>query len=181
MFWYVFRELVVADRRLQFGWRRFPGFFCLFSAALEHAHRHTSYDDAMVMEQGRTATEHVSVTPPRATDRPTSLPPGCRVPRGRGGWRRTPFFVLYYVDDGILVEVPWRPDGLRCRRAFASLASDHYRVFWVRSSRDPTLLDPHTISLWDTRFCVLGWDIDTVAKTISVPLGKLERLRDMLK
>ena len=50
----------------------------------------------------------------------------------------------------------------------------------VRSSRDPTLLAPHKISLWDTRLCVLGWDIDTVAMTISVPLEKLERLRDTL-
>ena len=49
MFGYVFRELVVDDRRLQFGWRSSPGVFCLFSAALEHAHRHTSYDDAVVI------------------------------------------------------------------------------------------------------------------------------------
>ena len=85
VFGYVIRELVVADRRLQFGWRGWPGVFGLFSAALEHAHRHTSYDGAVVMAQGPTATEHVSVTPPRATDWPASWPPGCRVPRGRGG------------------------------------------------------------------------------------------------
>ena len=168
MFGYGFREMVVANRRLQFGWRSSPRFFCLFSAALEHAYRHTTYDDAVVMEQGRPATEHVSVTPPRANDRSAPLPPGCRVPRGRGGGRRTPFFVLYYVDDRILVEVQWRPDGRRCRHASASLASDHY------------LLAPHKISLWDTPLCVLGRDIDTVAMTNSVPLKKLERLRDTL-
>ena len=50
----------------------------------------------------------------------------------------------------------------------------------MRYSRDPTLLAPHKISLWDTRLCVLGWDIDTVAMTFSVPLEKLERLRDTL-
>ena len=50
----------------------------------------------------------------------------------------------------------------------------------MRSSRDPTLLAPHKISLWDTRLWVLGWDIDTVAMTTSVPLEKLERLRDTL-
>ena len=50
----------------------------------------------------------------------------------------------------------------------------------MRSSRNPTLLAPHKFSLWDTRLCVLGWDIDTVAMTISVPLEKLERLRDTL-
>ena len=49
MFGYAFRELAVADRKLQFGWRSSPGVFCLFSAALEHAHRHTSYDDAVVI------------------------------------------------------------------------------------------------------------------------------------
>ena len=49
VFGYVFCEFVVTDRRLQFGWRTSPGFFCLFSAALEHAHRHTSYDDVVVM------------------------------------------------------------------------------------------------------------------------------------
>ena len=53
----------------------------MFSTALEHAHRHTTYGDAVVMEQGRTVTEHVSVTPPRATDRPSPSPPGCRVLR----------------------------------------------------------------------------------------------------
>ena len=95
MFAYVFRELVVADRTLQFGWS--PGFFCLFSAALEHAHRHTSYDDAVVMEQGRTTTEHVLVTPPRAIDRTAPLPPGCRVPRVRGGGGGAPF--SYYTTS----------------------------------------------------------------------------------
>ena len=93
---------------------------------------------------------------------------------------RSPFFVQYCVGDGILTEVQWWPDCRRCRRASAPLASDHYQLFWVRSSRDPTLLSLHKISLWDTQLCVLGWDIDTVAMTISVPLEKLERLRDTL-
>ena len=74
----------------------------------------------------------------------------------------------------------WYPDGRRSLRASASLASDHYRLFGVRSSRDPILLSPHTISPWDTRLCVLGWNIDTVAMTISGLLAKLKRLRDTL-
>ena len=95
VFGYVFRDFVVADRRLQFGWRSSPGFFCLSSAALEHAHRHTSYDDAVVMAQGRAATEHVSVTPPRRTDRPASLPPVSGPPRSEGGGGGSPF--SYYT------------------------------------------------------------------------------------
>ena len=45
---------------------------------------------------------------------------------------------------------------------------------------DPTLLSPHKIWQWDTGLCVLGWDIDTVEMTISVPLAKLERFGDTL-
>ena len=77
VFGYSFREWVVTDRRLQFGWRGSPGGGCLYSAALEHAHRHTSYDDAVMMEQGYNATQHVAVNPPRATDRPRPLPSAC--------------------------------------------------------------------------------------------------------
>ena len=40
--------------------------------------------------------------------------------------------------------------------------------------------DSHTISPWDTQWCVLGWNIDTVVMTITVPLAKLERLRNTL-
>ena len=123
VFGYVFRELVVADRRLQFGWRNSSGFSVCFPQ-LSRSSRTRSSPHVVRRRRGdgpgRTTTEHVSVTPPRATDRPASLPTGCRVPRGRGGWRRSPFFVLYYVNDGILVEVQWRPDGRRCRRASAS-------------------------------------------------------------
>ena len=42
------------------------------------------------------------------------------------------------------------------------------------------MLSPNNISLWDTRLCVLGWDIDTVAMAIFAPHEKPERLRDTL-
>ena len=42
------------------------------------------------------------------------------------------------------------------------------------------MLSPNNISLWDTRLCALGWDIDTVAMAIFALLVKLERLRDTL-
>ena len=105
-FGYTVRELVLTNHRLQFGWWSSPGFSRLSSAALEHAHRHTSYDDVVVMEQGRTATEHVLVTPPKATDGPAPLPPGRRVSRGRGG-RRSPFSYYTTYATGFW----WRYNG----------------------------------------------------------------------
>ena len=43
------------------------------------------------------------------------------------------FFERYYVDEGILVELQWWPDGHRCQRAVQSLASDprSARQLWV--------------------------------------------------
>ena len=37
-FGYVFGDSVVVDRRLVFGWRNSPGFYCLLAGATEHAH-----------------------------------------------------------------------------------------------------------------------------------------------
>ena len=90
-------------------------------------------------------------------------------------------FLKYYVEDGIFVEVQWGPDGRRCRRASVRMASDYFRLFGGRRPRDPTLVFPNKISPWDTVLCVVGWDIDTVALTISVPVAKMEQLRDKIR
>lgn len=89
-------------------------------------------------------------------------------------------FVQYYVHDGILVEVKWWHDGRCCRLASVSLGSDHFRLFGQRPSRNPPLLSPRKMSPWDTVLCVLGWEIGTVAMALSVPVAKLEQLRDTL-
>lgn len=48
VFAYTFRDWLVVDRRLMFGWANSPGYFCLFSDALNHAHVNTSFADAVV-------------------------------------------------------------------------------------------------------------------------------------
>ena len=177
VFGYSVGDLVVVDRRLVFGWRNSPGNFCVMTAALEHSHNHTSVANAVVTDLGRTATNHVEVPLPSERETPPPFPPGCRIPPGSGGGRSDSFFVRFYVDDGILVEVMWSPTGDRCKIASASCASDHFRIFGARGSRDPPLLSARKLSSWCTRLCVLGWDIDTVDMTISVPTDKRERLR----
>ena len=44
-----------------------------------------------------------------------------------------------YVDDGIIIELQWWPDGCRCLRAVLSLASDPWAnmVFPIRPSCQP--------------------------------------------
>ena len=92
VFGYAFRDLVIVDRRLQFGWRNSPGFWCLFSAALKHSHVNTSFQNAVFTPFGRAATSHVQVSSPAEGESPVSLPPGYRVPPGDGGGTTKPFF-----------------------------------------------------------------------------------------
>ena len=51
-----------------------------------------------------------------------SIPSDCERVPGNGGDAGDPFFVRFYVDDGILVEVRFFQDGRKLRRAMESLA-----------------------------------------------------------
>ena len=74
VFGYAMGEYVVADLRLQFGWRKSPGLWGLMASSLEHVHTHSafqddsSFQDAAVFLQGApraAAVEHVRLAPPR--------------------------------------------------------------------------------------------------------------------
>ena len=173
LFGYAFHGLVVVDRRLQFGWRNSPGFWSLFSAALEHAHVHTTFRNWVVTPFGQVETSHVTVSEPAEVEWPVLLPPGYPVPPGDGGGAAKPFLTQIYVDDAVLVEPQCSPVGNRCLRASQSMGSDHGRLLIERQSGDPPFLAPDKASSWHTRLEVLGWDLDTVAMTISCRKEKL--------
>ena len=147
-FWYVVGGHVVVDLRLQSGWRNSPGFWGLVSAALEHSQTHSTFQDAVVSPQG--AVGHVCLAPSRGSP-VVSLPRDCKPVPGVGGNTESSFFVLYYVYDGVLVEVQWWTDGRRCMRAVQSLVSDHFRLLGDRGACDPPLLSAGKITNWDTR------------------------------
>ena len=112
VFGYVFGDRVVVDLRLQFGSRNSPGFWGLMASALEHAHTHSTFQGADVSQQGAAAVAHVRISPPRGVP-VVSILGDCGPVFGSGGNAGNYFFVRYYVDDGILVEVQWWPDGRR--------------------------------------------------------------------
>ena len=87
--------------------------------ALEHAHNETSYRSAVCTDSGREATRHIVVRPIRES-RAAALPPCYVAPLGRGGGADDSFFVCFYVDDGVSVEVQRYPSGDRCLCASAS-------------------------------------------------------------
>ena len=101
----------------------------LLASALEHAHTRSTFQGAVVSPQGAAAVVHVGIAPPRGVP-VVSLPRDCRPVPGVGGNAGSYFFVRYYVDDGILVQLQWWPDGRRCLRAVQSLASDYFSFVW---------------------------------------------------
>ena len=61
------------------------------------------------------------------SDRETMpTPSDCKRVPGNGGDAGDIFFVKFYVDDGILVEVRFFQDRRKLRRAIESLGSDHF-------------------------------------------------------
>ena len=104
MFGYAFRDLVIVDRRLQFGWRNSPGLWCLFSAALAHSHVTTSFHNAVVIPFGRAVTRHVQLARQHKANPPSPFPRGTAFRRGTGGVSTRPFFTRMYVDNAVLVE-----------------------------------------------------------------------------
>ena len=65
-------------------------------------------------------------------------------------------------------------------RASQSMGSDHGRLLGERRVGEPPLLAPEKVSWWHTRLEALGWTIDTIAMTISVPPAKLVQVRELL-
>lgn len=57
-------EMVVIDLRCQFGWRSSPGFWSLFSSALEHSHTHITFQTASVLPAGVEAVVHIKIVSP---------------------------------------------------------------------------------------------------------------------
>ena len=65
-----------------------------------------------------------------------TIPSDCERVPGNGGATSYTFFVWFYIDDGILVDVRFFQDGPRLRRAIESLASDQFRLL------DPAISPP---------------------------------------
>ena len=150
VFLYAMGSYVVVNLRLQFGWRNSPGFWGLMASALEHVHTHSTFQDLAVSPQGAAAVEHVRHAPLRRGS-VRSLPRNCRPVSGSDGYAGSCFFVRYYVDDGILAEVQWWPDGRRSMRAARSRWRRTTFACWAYVARPTLLFCPPAKSLTGTR------------------------------
>ena len=98
-------NFVIIDWRLQFGWTSTPSLWGVSGTAVEHAPNNTTFANAVVTPEGREATSHVQVVPPRENKVRGRLPPDCGFPPGFGGILRHKFWVRTYVDDALFVEL----------------------------------------------------------------------------
>ena len=149
------------------------------ASSLEYSHNHTTFRSARISDAGLTAAAGVTVA--KTQNRPFVLvPQDCAQIPGAGGLISDPFFVRFYADDAILVEIVQWLDFRRCLRATQSLASDHFRLLGERGPRDPSLLSPRKMSNWDTSMEVLGWTLDTEALTISLSEKKVGKFQSLI-
>ena len=143
------------------------------AAAVKHAHYHTTFTNAVVTPEGREATSHVRVVPPRENEVRGKLPPGYVFPPGYGGMLCHKVWARTYVDDALFVELESFLKRRRCLRATRSFASDSFRLFSCRNTGELPLFAREKTTSWETRMIMLGWTIDTVSMKISVTQEKV--------
>ena len=74
------------------------------TSAIQDAHRATTWVSDGTLTVANEATSHVGEA--ESTGKAVEpLPPGCRVPGVQGGGERKPWWVKFFVDDAISVEV----------------------------------------------------------------------------
>lgn len=182
IFGYVFEDMVGVDRALQFGWTSSPSLWGVFAAAIEHAHNHTTFQNAVITPEGRAATSHVKIEPPREGEVRAKLPPDCRFRQKkaavsviRTAWKHTWTILCSLKQSGVF----WTGDGVSvrldhsCRIVFVCLAT-------ATTGSPLSFCGRRPLHGKRVRMEILGWSIDTVAMTISVPHEKVVQLRVML-
>ena len=121
----------------------------------------------------------IATSAPGPDRKTVPTPSDCeRVPgTGTGSDDGGPFFVLFYVDDGILVEVSVVQDGRRLRRAMESLVLDYFRLLGPRGPRNPPYWKRIRSWGWSTPLEVLDWVLRTYNVTTPLPPRKSSKLR----
>ena len=71
-FCYVVDDDLVSDFILTFGWAASPGYGDLMAAAVEHTHRNTTEDAAVILPEGKAMMSHVRIVKPWETESSTS-------------------------------------------------------------------------------------------------------------
>lgn len=177
---YRYKDLVVVDLRLQFGWRSSPGWWSLAGGAIEWSVQQDSPSEGPF--PGKVAADfvsHVTVVQ-SASNTMVAVPLDERAKRRlKGGARRDPVWARMYVDDLIMVMVEWEQDLLLA--VTRSAAHAHFRLLGEPQSGTPPAISQNKVTNWDTTMTVLGWEVDTVAMLIRMPANKRSSLLSLLE
>ena len=179
-FAYTFDDLVFVDLRPQFGWRGSPGWWGVVSSAMQDAQRKTTRESATILQAGIQATEHVQVEDDTGSEG-EPLPVGFEIKPAAGGGPKDTAWVAFFMDDAISVEVQWEKTGDRCLDLSRSLASIHFQAMGERGVEEEPLLSPKKVTNWSTQHEVLGFWLDTVKMSISLPDRKVKDFQERLE
>lgn len=88
-----------------------------------------------------------------------------------------PFFVRYYADDAMLVEIVQWLGYRQSLRAAQSLALDHFRLLGERGNQAPPVVVRTEVSDWNSSVEVLEWTLDSEAMAFSMFETKARKLQ----
>jgi hypothetical protein len=167
LFGYMYKEHVVIDLPLQFGWRKAPGWWSTYGSALVWSLRAEPLKGKPAALQS--AIEHYAhpgiEDNPNGKTRHTELPLDERAARATGGGPEDPPYADIYVDDSILVALRHPGRDANLHEITVQMASDQMVLLGEprQDSNEPTAVAKETH--WGTEREVLGWDIDASNKT----------------
>jgi hypothetical protein len=181
---YRYKDYVVLDLRLPFGWRSSPGWWSVAGLAIEWAVREKCTPGALIRPSpaAQAACAHVQVIQPAATSVRARVP---RDPPSERWSTRAPAsatskrFAKMYVDDLIMVRALRRVQELL--EITAAAAHAHMQLLGEPDGCVPCVVSPNKMVNWSTCVTVLGWEVDTEAMVVRMPEAKLHKVRDLLQ
>lgn len=181
-FSYVWRDYIVIDTRLQFGYCGAPGHFQRHSNAMTEAHNFTRWDDPRIDSYLNVPImEHLKVeeswTPERIMDMPWD---NMKLSHARDEYEATKEIIndaSIYIDDMLQLQVNI---GDRLIRSAANSVRVNYEALGLPGQDGQGPLGLKKFGAWSSTGTLLGINVDLNKMLFSLPQSKLEKLRRIL-
>ena len=182
-FSYVWRDYIVIDTRLQFGYCGAPGHFQRHSNAMTQAHNITRWDDPRINSSyiDVPIMEHLKVEEGWTSDKILAMPSDKeKLSRARYEYEATREIIAdasIYIDDMIQLQVN---QGDRLLRSAANSVRVNYEALGLPGQDGQGPLGLKKFGAWSSIGTLLGICVDLNKMLFSLPQSKLEKLRRIL-
>lgn len=181
-FSYIWRDFIVIDTRLQFGYCGAPGHFQRHSNAMTEAHNLTRWDDPAIDKYlGAPIMDHLRVedgwTPAKVMDMPLDRRKYLQAQKEYHLTKEIINDASIYIDDMIQLQVN---QGDRLVRSAANSVRVNYEALGLPGQDGQGPLGLKKFGGWSSTGTMLGIAVDLNKMLFSLPVNKLEKLRHIL-